>query len=201
MIIAPPRTMNDRSPSGLSGPKAPKKRPTRVPRQTTGLRGQINAWMAEAFGLMGAPELIGTIPWNMNKRMMRARGRASCTWNNGLATNIYMEFSVSLMKLSDEAGRRQCVFHECAHVVDYHRGTYKQGKSHGPSWQSLMIRAGLEPDRCHKVEPLKRRKMKKFKATCSCKEWSLSGQKRRKIKLGLASYSCKTCGQKLVLER
>lgn len=200
MTIAPPRMMIGPRPAS-KGPTKRVKRPTRVPGHTSGLRGQINGWMTEAFEKMGAPELVGQVPWNMSKRMTAARGRAGCTWKDSKATELYMEFSVSLMKLSDEEGRRQCVFHECAHIVDYHKGTYVEGSPHGPSWKSLMYRAGVEPDRCHKVKPLKRRNTKKFVAHCACKEWKLSSQKRRKMKLGEVSYSCKKCGTKLVLER
>lgn len=198
--VLPPKSM-----MGARGPKneAPKraKRPTRVPSHTSGLRGQINAWMVEAFTKMGVPELIGQVPWNMSKRMTAARGRAGCVWKDGKATEFYMEFSVSLMKLSDDNGKRQCVFHECAHVVTYHKGTYIQGSPHGAPWKTLMYRAGLEPERCHKVERLKSRKMKKFAAHCGCKKWELSAQKRRKIKLNEMFYTCKKCGEKLVLER
>lgn len=198
MTIAPPQI---RAPRTRSAKSKTKRRPRKVPRHTSGIRGQINAWMAEAFKVMGAPELVGKVPWNFNKRMTSARGRASCTWLDGKATDLYIEFSTSLMKLSDEEGQRQCVFHECAHIVDYHKGTYVQGRAHGPSWKSLMARAGVPAERCHKVEPLKRRKVKRWKATCGCKVHMITSQKRKKIKRGEMSYSCKKCGGILKLER
>lgn len=200
MTIAPPKVMAPRT-RGSGNRKKRRKRPRKVPRQTTGIRGQINAWMAEAFKAMGAPELVGNVPWNLNKRMTAARGRAGCTWKDGQATDLFMEFSKSLMKLSDEEGQRQCVFHECAHIVDYHKGTYTKGKPHGPSWKRYMAKAGVEAQRCHSVEPVKRRRTKKWKATCGCKTHRISSQRRRKIKLGEARYSCKKCGGRLKLER
>jgi len=200
VTIAPPKAMNARG-SKSKGRSRNTKRPKKVPRQTSGLRGQINTWMAEAFEAMGAPELIDQVPWNLNKRMTSARGRAGCTWKDGKACELFMEFSLSLFKLSDEDGRRQCVFHECAHIVDYHKGTYVKGQPHGISWKSYMASVGVEAKRCHNVQPVKQRRTKKWKASCACKVWEISSQRRRKMKLGEASYKCKKCGEKLALER
>jgi len=156
--------------------------------------------MAEAFTKMGADNLVGVVPWTFNKRLTSARGRAGCVWKDGVATNLFMEFSPTLFKVSDDEGKRQCVFHECAHIVDYYLGTYVKSRPHGPSWERLMSMANVKADRCHKIE-VKKRRVKKYKANCDCQTWNLSAQKRHKIKRGEAKYSCPKCGAALWLER
>lgn len=195
-------------PGGIGGPRPIGERPNAgkrpvkpsVPRSVQKLHPQMETWVSEAFTAMGAPELVGKIPWNWNSGMTRVMGRAHYTWNGERATPTKMDFSPSLFKKAEEEQMRQTVYHECAHIVDYHKGTYVKGKPHGPSWKRIMIRAGVPPKRCHNVEVTKRRKSKKYPAKCGCKT-HMVGKKRRDTMLRGGRYRCKLCGQGLVLVR
>lgn len=126
--------------------------PTRaaIPRKIQALHPQIEAWIAVALTKMGAHELIDKVPWSWNKPMTRVMGKAYLQQRR-------MEFSPDLFSRATEAECRETVFHEVAHIVDYHQNTYVQGASHGGTFKRIMQRAGYAGARCHHVKVVRRK--------------------------------------------
>jgi len=145
-----PRAIGERPNAG--------RHPTRaaVPRKVQALHPQVEAWIADALTRMGAPELVGKIPWCWNKPMTRVMGRA---WGSRK-----MDFSPDLFARATEEQRKETVYHECAHIVDNHQGTYVQGKAHGESFKRVMRRAGYPGARCHHVKVVRRKDRNKRKS-------------------------------------
>ncbi len=116
------------------------------------MREQMEAWMVEAYTKMGSPELIGKIPWKWNDRLTSAMGRArSQRFGARQYLPISMDFSTRLFSVANIQQQRQTVFHECAHIVNCHQGTYRKGQAHGYYWKRLMRRADVPAKRCHNV--------------------------------------------------
>ena len=84
--------------------------------------------------------------------------------------------------------------HEIAHHVDWvvHR---KSGHSH--TWKRIMVRLGMEPERCHNVDVTKIGKTG-YEYVCVCDEPHMLGVKRHnKIRLGHTTYTCNRCKETL----
>jgi len=159
---------------------------------------QMDEWMSEAFTKMGAPELIGTVPWNWNPRFTRAMGRAKGKYNLlGGISPAKMEFSPSLFRAATLQERRQTVYHECAHIVDYHNGTYRSESAHGYSWQRLMRKAGVPAKRCHNVQSPESNR-NKFPAKCLCSTHMISKTRRNRMLHG-TKYRCNKCSSHIAL--
>lgn len=138
-----PRSMAERPNVGK-----PARKPV-APKKVLALYPQINEWIADAFTKMGSPELIGKVPWEWNPLLTRVMGRA---WGSRK-----MDFSPELFGRATEEERKETVYHECAHIVDHHQGTYVQGKAHGESFKRIMRRAGYAGNRCHRVKVVRRK--------------------------------------------
>lgn len=68
-----------------------------------------------------------------------------------------IQISRKVWDRTTEFERKEVVFHEVCHIVDYyfknHKGSvlWPSSGGHGFYWQQLMVRIGLEAKRCHKV--------------------------------------------------
>jgi len=175
----------------LLGGRSPKQKGGAAPRAIQGLHGQMSAWISEAFTKMGSPELIGKVPWHWNSRLTATMGLAHYRIFNGVTKPTKMEFAPRLFKRATPEQQRQTVFHECAHIVDYHNGTYTKGAAHGPSWKRIMRRSGTVPKRCHSVAPVGR-----VEVWCRCKTHHVTKKMHGKISEGKI-YRCKKCASKI----
>jgi len=173
------------------GKRPPKRKGETVPRTIQGSYKQMEKWMAEAFTKMGAPELIGQVPWHWNSRLTATMGQAHFRYFAGVIKPVKMDFAPRLFKRASTEERRQTVYHECAHIVDYHMGTYVEGKAHGPSWRRIMRRAGMVPKRTHDIMPVGR-----VKGWCLCKTPYVTKKMRNHMKAG-ETRRCKQCGSKV----
>lgn len=186
------RTTVEPSESLQGAPKAIGRRPTKrkggaVPRAIQSLYGQMEEWVAEAFEKMGASELIGKIPWEWNPRLTSTMGQAHYRWVDGKTAPKKMSFSPRLFQRADETDQRETVFHECAHIVDYHKGTYVKGDAHGESWKRLMRRAGISPKRTHSIVPVGYAEV-----YCSCRTHCVTRKVYKLIKAG-KKKRCNKC--------
>jgi predicted SprT family Zn-dependent metalloprotease len=164
----------------------------------TQMNGEISALLKEAFETMGFPMLYEKIIWQWNARLTSTMGIAFCIHTKNLSIPTHIEFSPSLFLKAPAKERKQIVFHEAAHCVDYFTGNYDKTAPHGPTWQKLMINAGLPPDRCHNVKfTPKATKRKKYKVNCGCENGIvISSICYNRMKLG-KKYICMKCKQDL----
>jgi len=85
------------------------------------------------------------------------------------------------------------------------RGYYQKIMPHGREWQRVMLKFGVTPNRCHKlnVEGLVNRRDRPFAYKCNCPSLHyLTQTLHNRIRLGYKgrqkTYSCIKCGQKIV---
>jgi predicted SprT family Zn-dependent metalloprotease len=153
----------------------------------------MEQWMAEAYTKMDAPELIGEIPWYWNPKLTATMGQAHYRCFAGVVKPLKMDFAPRLFKRASEEEQRQTVYHECAHIVDYHKGTYEKGSAHGPSWKRYMRMAGVTPKRTHNVMPVGR-----VEVWCLCRSHYITKKMRNRIKNGQIRR-CRKCKSKIAL--
>jgi predicted SprT family Zn-dependent metalloprotease len=165
------------------------------------MNAEIDSLLKEAFETMGFPFLYEKIQWQWNSRLTSTMGMAFCLHSKNMSIPTHIEFSPSLFLRAPAKERKQIVFHEVAHCVDYYTGNYDDSAPHGPTWQRLMVNAGLTPDRCHNVEIIPRAtKRKKHKAKCGCENGILiSGVCYTRIKLG-DKYTCRACKKNIEIK-
>lgn len=94
------------------------------------------------------------------------------------------------------------VVHEWSHLVD----VYFNGKSshHGSEWQNIMLKAGVTPTRCHKMEIPKEVRAGRSAptTTCTCEKCLTTfemGPRQIAIMRQGRTYSHHKCGGKLVI--
>lgn len=124
-----------------------------------------------------------TVQWS--NRFTAKMGLANCP-------EMRIVLSKPLWPLASEADRRETVIHEVCHLVDWISNP--RARSHGPSWQALMRRCGLEPRRCHDV-PIPeefRRKVERVSARCACRTVEISKQRVARMRKGRI-YTCMLC--------
>jgi SprT protein len=93
----------------------------------------------------------------------------------------------------------QTLPHEMTHIA-CHQYWPKERVAHGYRWQVMMLRIGLNPDRCHQYEVKKARKhLKPHAYDCGCGRGPImvSNIIHTRIQTGERSYRCNRCGQKL----
>ena len=125
-----------------------------------------------------------------NYRYTRVLGRAIYRCK-GKPSQILL--SAKLWPRATEKQRRETVIHEACHLVAYHEANGKKIRPHGLEWQSLMLKCGVRPERCHTVDIDGLSKRRPVKATCECeKPHYLSKRKARRILDGEIKCRCTT---------
>ncbi len=91
--------------------------------------------------------------------------------------------------------------HEVAHHVVAQLNPNRRVRPHGPEWQSVMRTFGLEPSRCHDYDlgSVPMRRQRRYRYRCACREHELSATRHNRILRGEQCYSCRNCGEVLVL--
>ena len=128
------------------------------------------------------------VRWEWSDTMTRCLGKAY--YSKGL-----IRLSIPLWKRASAEERRNVVIHEVCHLLADRVWGRKNIKPHGFRWASLMTICDEKANRCHKVDRTGlRRKSRKFKATCPCRNQHLIGPIRaRRIKTGVTTYTCTKC--------
>jgi len=155
-------------------------------------RTQIRQWIKETFITLGEPNLYGSLEVEFSNRFTARMGDASL---NRLTRKTKVRFSVPLWAHATDTQRHETVVHEVCHIVDMLRGGYKIHGAHGASWQALMLKCGILPERCHSVQrPAElERQMTRYSAKCNCRTYMITSQKRTKILSGRVQFRCSFC--------
>lgn len=152
----------------------------------------IRKIIEETCNTLGLPELNPKIVVQWNDRLTRTAGKA---WPN---KNL-IELSPVLLARTSEADQKNTVVHEVCHLaapILYNRKV----AWHGKEWQSLMLRCGELPERCHSIprDDLKRN-VKRWEALCACAlPHLISTTVKNRIQKG-NYYFCKKCKERLNL--
>jgi len=92
----------------------------------------------------------------------------------------------------------QTIPHEVTHIA-CKQFWPNERVAHGWKWQSMMVRIGLTPDRCHQYETKKARQTKKYRYTCGCSRPLMLGATRHnRMQNGKSRYICTICGERLI---
>lgn len=138
------------------------------------------------------------IRYDLNSR--RLAGEA--VYNYGDRSRLIMRLNPIMWNYNKQHYIYDTVVHEWSHLVD----VYLNGKSshHGSNWQNIMLKAGVTPTRCHKMEIPKEVRAGRSAptTTCTCEKclttFELGPRRIATMRQG-RTYSHIGCGGKLVI--
>lgn len=114
-------------------------------------------------------------------------------WPNRYGHRVFLNWV--LFKENTEDYLRQTIPHEVAHI--FQRAIAPNERSHGPVWQSLMRKVGLQPRRCHNYDVSTSARYEMFTYICTCQKHQVSKVIHNKILKGQKRY-CKNCKSGIV---
>lgn len=94
-----------------------------------------------------------------------------------------------------EENLRATVPHEVAHYAVYRVHGGRRVRPHGPQWQAIMRALGAEPTVTFDLDisGLPRRRQRRHRYHCGCREHSLSSTRHNRVSAGRARYACLAC--------
>ena len=135
---------------------------------------------------------------------LRGRAAAQAAWQvsrrgrKKIIGGLRLRFNLQAYHLNPTEMLNETIPHEVAHLITVLR--WGAGcRPHGSQWRQVMQECfNLAPQRTHQLALAPSRTLaKKFIYACTCREHALTGIRHRRIERGLASYSCKDCGETL----
>lgn len=144
-------------------------------------------WTLDTLAALGVTDLPVDVEWNdrFTRRLGDARYKPDCS---------RVRFSAPLWPRASEKERYETVVHEVCHIVAYHQNRGRRIEPHGWEWQCLMIKCGVEPERCHNVDRTGlARTRKTASAWCNCMEHKITPQMAGRIRFGETRRICKRC--------
>ena len=124
-------------------------------------------------------------------------------WNSRMRTRaglcLPMESRVELNPhlLNNRVTLEQVLVHELCHLVVARRFPY--ARAHGAKWKKAMSLCGFEPQRCHNLAVVRRRRQKRWPIQCSCQTHRLATVTYNRISRGVR-YQCRVCQDILCTE-
>jgi SprT protein len=109
-------------------------------------------------------------------------------WPNRYGNRVFLNWP--LFKANTEDYLNQTIPHEVAHL--FQRVLAPNERSHGPIWQRLMRKIGLQPRRCHSYDTTISARYESFTYICTCTKHRISKIVHNKILKG-KQYKCKSC--------
>lgn len=162
-------------------------------------RAKIKELIEHACHANGIPEFARKIRYEWSRRMTRAAGMARSKDNS-------MKFSVPIMARMDMDEQHNTVVHETCHLIAQYKAKLKgkRIKPHGSEWKHTMHLTGYDATRCHTIDlgSIRKKKAGTKAFTCGCADkiyWLGAERARKAIKH--QAFSCKKCGQKLIVRR
>jgi len=148
------------------------------------MRDQVGKYHAEFLEIY--PQFADReITVKLNKSM-RTRGGTASYRDSDIKLNyrLFLKYPKKL---------RQTYGHELAHLISFWLHG-DEGRGHGFRWKEIMLKLGLEPQRCHKMKT-KRARWKRYPAYCACegKTFKLTKTKYYRVE----QYKCRTCHEPL----
>ena len=152
-------------------------------------------WIGQTLATLECLELHERIEVRWNARFTSKMGSASY---RHLEQRHTLQFSVPLWPRAEPGERRKTVIHETCHIVAYYEAfsVGKKIKPHGPEWQALMRRCGIEPERTHSVSNKGLSTRRRVEITCSCQTFSVTPYVAGRMAAG-ATYRCRRCKEDL----
>ena len=134
------------------------------------VKDQIHSYITLASTLWGREFRLPTVSYDLKGH---TAGYAKPSTNH-----IQLNISLLLNPDTQEEMLNQTLPHEIAHLI--HKQLYPNDRAwHGKNWQYIMVRLGLNPERCHDMPTKPARKTRKFEYTCyACGKTYTVGLKR-----------------------
>lgn len=171
---------------------------------TPALRQEAAAWAVEAVVLAMdqdlplADRVLNRLRITWSTRMTNAMGYAHYRTKG---KRIWISLSAVLWPHASEEERRETVFHEIAHILEYvgrrEAKVWSGPGHHGPRWRWIMRVLGYpNAARCHSVE-----NPNGHPARCGCGPTTLSPRQVAFLRKNPGRfYTCRECKEKLVLQ-
>ena len=117
------------------------------------------------------------------------------------ASTNHIRQNVTLLQENPDEFFNRTIPHELAHLITRRlHPKPKRIKPHGPEWQGVMCRLGLEPRRTHDMDTTNARAVTRTqdpRFSCACGPQSLGATKRNRWLKGV-TYICSACKEPLV---
>ena len=160
-----------------------------------------NVWLAEAkywieaaFAEFEMYDLAEKVSVTWSHRFATRAGEASWFQNK-------IRLSSQLWARMSQQDRYETAVHEAAHIIAHHLHPGKDIKPHGWEWQRVMVRCGVKPERCHKIDTSGLKgKRKRYPAFCPCKTHMITMNIVNKMRRGQVRV-CKACRGQLTLDK
>lgn len=197
---------------------------------TPHMRHQAAEWALQTLHTLGRQDLIPALHIEWKIRLTSSMGDAIYIWcdanggdfpsnamwllkkrqysrfltmDNTILRAVRVRFSIPLWPRATERERYETVVHEICHLVSCHEAMLSgkcKIKPHGREWKMAMIRAGVSPRRCHRINS-SGLGQKKIPCTCGCGDHFMTPLKAGMILDGFGTFTCRACGENIAIDK
>ena len=122
------------------------------------------------------------------------RGRVAGT----AESNGNINYNLDIANKNYDIFINDTVPHEVAHVICFQ--VYPYAKPHGREWKSIIRKLGYNDNRCHSMEYIPARQVKKYSIYCTCQKHDVGAKIYKNISNG-SKYTCTKCKGTLKLNK
>jgi len=158
---------------------------------TDSMKHAVSVWIGQTLTTLDRLDILDDLKVEWNPRFTSKMGSARI---KALAREMSVRFSMPLWPRATPKERRETTVHEVCHIVAY-QIAWEQGEKiqpHGPEWQALMLRCGVQPERTHSVDNKGLSKRKRINVSCGCQTIDVTPYVAGRMAAGV-TYRCRRC--------